>query len=104
MKKLELDRTASFLIAALIGLVAGACGPHSEYRIEKVCKKYCARVVDCNDNIEFGDCVSDCLDAADDCSSDSDIEQSLDILATCDEQACNDVPGCATEAWLECTF
>ncbi|MFV8751153.1 hypothetical protein ACNOYE_11465 [Nannocystaceae bacterium ST9] len=104
MKVLELGHPASFLIAALIGLVAGACGPHSEYRIEKVCKKHCARVVDCNDTIEFDDCVSDCIDISDDCDSDADIEQALDILETCPEEACNDVPGCATEAWVECTF
>jgi hypothetical protein len=104
MKTADLNRPASFLIAALIGVFAGACGPHSEYRIEKVCKKHCARVVDCNDNIDFDDCLSDCLDAADECDSDSDIEQSLDILETCPERSCNDVPGCATEAWIECAF
>jgi hypothetical protein len=104
MKTPELGRPASFLIAALIGLVAGACGPHSEYRIEKVCKKYCARAVDCNDNVDFDDCVSDCIETADGCDSDSDIEQSLDILETCPEESCNDVPGCAAEAWFECAF
>jgi hypothetical protein len=95
---------ASFLTALLIGLVAGACGPHSDYRIEKVCKDYCAREVDCNDNIDFDDCVDTCIDSASDCDSDSDIENSLDILETCPEESCNDVPGCATEAWVECVL
>ncbi len=104
MNTAKFTRPVSFALAALVGLLAGACGPHSEYRIEKVCKKYCARAIDCNDNIDFDDCVSDCLDIADDCDSDSDVEQSLDILETCPEEACNDVAGCATEAWVECAF
>jgi hypothetical protein len=95
---------ASFLTALLIGLVAGACGPHSDYRIEKVCKDYCARAVDCNDNVEFDDCVDDCINTANDCDSDQDIENGLDILETCAEESCNDVGACVIEAWVECAL
>ena len=95
---------SSFLIAGLIGLIAGACGPHSEYRIEKVCKRYCARAVDCNDNIVFDDCVSDCIDTAHECDSESDVENALDILDTCPEESCNDVGACVLDAWVECAF
>lgn len=104
MNAVKLVRPASFLIAALIGVFVGACGPHSDYRIEKVCKKHCSRSVDCNSNVDFDDCVSDCMDLADECDSENDVEQSLDILETCPDMACNEVPGCAVEAWFECAI
>ncbi len=104
MNAAKLVRPASLLVAALVGMVLGACGPHSEYRIEKTCKKYCARAVDCNDNISFDTCVNDCVDTANDCNSDSDIEQALDILETCADEACNDVAACVADSWIECAF
>ena len=37
-------RPASILLAATLGFTLGACA-HSQFRIEKVCNKFCKRVV-----------------------------------------------------------
>jgi hypothetical protein len=101
MNTVKLARPAAFLVAALIGLGAGAC-KHSELRIETVCKRHCSRVVDCNDNLDYDNCVSDCIDTSDDCASENDVEAALDKLDLCPDQACNELLGCGTEAWIEC--
>ena len=95
---------AALLLAATFGVVLGACGPHSEYRIHKVCKHYCQRSVDCNDNTDYEQCLDDCETEANGCESEEDVEAALDILADCVESACNEVPGCTVEAWLECNL
>ncbi|MFO7563645.1 MAG: hypothetical protein R6X02_13440 [Enhygromyxa sp.] len=98
----EFLRPAALLIAAVVGLTLGACG-HSDYRIDKVCKRYCDRVLDCNDNADWNDCYEGCVDTAHDCDSDKDVESALDILEDeCTPGACNKLGGCSIEAWLEC--
>lgn len=100
----KLVRPAALLIAAAVGLTLGACG-HSEYRIDKVCKRYCDRAVDCNDNTDWDDCYDSCADSAHECSSDDDVEAGLDILEDeCIPGSCNDLPACTLEAWVECSF
>jgi hypothetical protein len=95
---------ASLLLAAVFGATLGACGPHSEHRINKVCKRYCQRAVDCNDAIDYEDCIDDCVNTAGDCESDGDVEVALDILEDCTADSCNQVVTCTLEAWLECTL
>ena len=97
-------KITSLLLAACFGITLGACGPHSQHRINKVCKRYCERVLDCNDNTDFEDCIDTCIDDANSCESDGDIEDALDILDECSAEACNDVVGCTVEAWLECNL
>ena len=95
---------ASLLLAAGFGVTLGACGPHSEHRINKVCKRYCERAVDCNDATVYDDCVDDCVNTATDCDSETDIEAALDILEDCTADSCNQVVACTVDAWLECAL
>jgi hypothetical protein len=104
MSARKLASFASLLFAATVGVSLGACGPHSDYRINKVCKRYCDRWHDCNDTVDFDNCVDDCIDAAMDCDSDSDVEAALDILDECVGDSCNHVGTCLVEAALECTL
>lgn len=104
MSARKLAQLGSLLFAATIGITLGACGPHSDYRISKVCKRVCARAVDCNDNTDFDDCVDTCIDQAMDCNSDSDVEASLDILDECTNESCNNITACSVDAWLECVI
>lgn len=97
-------RLACVALAAAFGFTLGACGPSSEYRMNKVCKRFCDRAVDCNDNTDFDDCVDDCVNQAMDCDSDNDVEATLDILNDCAAESCNDVGACAIDAWVECNF
>lgn len=100
----KLVRPAALLLAAAIGLTVGACG-HSEYRIDKVCKRYCDRALDCNDNTDWGDCYDNCVDTAHECDSDEDVEDALDILEDeCTPGACNELPACTLDAWIECAL
>ncbi len=94
----------AMLLAATFGLLAGACGPTSEYRIENSCEDYCARAVDCNDNTDYSDCVDNCLDTADECDSESDLENALDRLDECTEESCDDVAACSVDALIECAI
>jgi hypothetical protein len=94
-------RLAAFPIAATIGLTLGACG-HSNYRIDKVCKRYCDRARDCNSNTDWGDCYEACVDQFDECDSDKDVESALDILDDCRRGSCNELAACTLDAWLEC--
>ncbi len=93
---------ASLLLAGMFGITLGACGPHSEYRINKVCKRYCQRAVDCNDNTNYDDCLDDCVTEANGCESEADVEAALDILEDCVADSCNEVGPCVLEAWVEC--
>jgi hypothetical protein len=95
---------ASLLLAAVFGTTLGACGPHSEYRINKVCKRYCQRAFDCNDTTVYEDCLDECVDTANGCESESDVEAALDILEDCEADSCNQVGTCTVEAWLECNL
>lgn len=104
MTTFKLVHPASFLVAALIGLTVGACAGDSELRVETVCKRHCNRAVDCNGIVEYDNCVSNCVETSDDCDSDADVEMALDKLDTCPDKVCSEVLGCATEAWVECTF
>ena len=99
----KLIRPAALLIAATIGLTLGACG-HSDYRIDKVCKRYCDRARDRNDNTNWYDCYESCVDTAEECDSDKDIEAALDILEDCTAGACNQIAACTIDAWIECTL
>jgi len=95
-------RPASAVLAAALGFALGACGPASESRMNKVCKRFCERQFDCNDGTDVDDCIDGCVDEAMSCDSDDDVADALDILDECSTQSCNEVPGCLAEAWLEC--
>ncbi|NVB42156.1 hypothetical protein G6O69_30315 [Pseudenhygromyxa sp. WMMC2535] len=95
-------RPVAILLAAGFGVAIGACGPHSEYRIENVCEDYCERLYDCTDTTDIEDCIDECIDQADRCDTDSDIEEALDILDECIAESCNEIIGCSIEAWGEC--
>jgi hypothetical protein len=95
---------ASLLIAGMFGVTLGACGPHSQHRINKVCKRYCQRAFDCNDNTNYDECLDDCVTEANDCESESDVEAALDILEDCVADSCNQVATCTAESWLECNL
>lgn len=94
----------ALLFAALFGLTAGACGPTSDYRIENTCEDFCKRVVDCDDNNDYDDCVESCLENSEECDSESDLEQALDKLDECSSESCNDVVACTVDAWVECVL
>ena len=100
----KIVRSFGVVAAAAIGFMLGACGPASEHRMNKVCKRYCDRAVDCNDNIDWDDCVDDCVNQAMDCDSDNDVEAALDILDECAGESCNNVGACTTDAWIECVI
>lgn len=99
----KLAPSLALTFAATLGVVLGACG-HSDYRIDKVCEKYCDRIYDCNDNTDYMDCVDNCVEQANECDSDNDVEQALDTLEMCAEDSCNDVIACSIDAWAECVF
>jgi hypothetical protein len=99
----KLIRPAALLFAAAVGLTLGACG-HSQYRIDKVCKRYCDRARDCNDNTNWDDCYESCVDTAEECDSDNDIEAALDILEDCTAGSCNQIGACTIDAWIECAL
>jgi hypothetical protein len=95
---------ASLLLAGVFGVTLGACGPHSEHRINKVCKRFCLRAVDCNDQTNYDTCLDDCVDQANNCESEDDVEAALDILQDCEADSCNQVGTCTVEAWFECAL
>lgn len=103
-------QTATFIrplcvvLAAAFGFALGACGPASEARMNNVCKDYCNRLVDCNDNTNFDNCVDDCVEQAMGCDTDDDTADALDILNACAEDSCNNVAACSLDAWLECNL
>lgn len=96
-------RPASLLLAAILGLTLGACA-HSQYRIDKVCNKFCNKAFDCNDNSDRDICFEECVDTANNCDSEVDVEAALDILADCANESCNAVAACTIEAWVECAL
>jgi hypothetical protein len=97
-------RPAGVVLAATLGFVLGACGPASEHRMNKVCKRYCDHAVECDDNTDWDDCVDNCVNQAMDCDSDQDVAAALDILNDCSAESCNNVAGCTVDAWVECNF
>jgi hypothetical protein len=103
MNKSKFIHPVSFLLAALIGITAGACKT-GEMRIERLCKQHCKHVDECNQLVEYDDCISDCIETSDECDSDQDVEMALEKLKLCPDKACGEVLGCATEAWVECKF
>ncbi len=96
-------RLAALPLAAILGVVLGACA-HGQSRINRVCDNYCQRLLDCNDNADYDDCFDACLESADDCDTDDDTANALDILEECTADSCNQVIGCTVEAWLECAL
>lgn len=97
-------QVASLLLAAVFGITLGACGPHSQHRINKVCKRYCQRAYDCNDATNYDNCIDDCVTEANGCESEDDVEVALDILEDCVADSCNQVAACTLEAWVECNL
>lgn len=100
MKTVKLVHPVSFMLAALIGITAGAC-KDSEIRIERVCERHCQAMDDCN-NADFDDCLNTCIESGNDCDSDSDLRMALDKLDQCRNAQCGDLVGCSVDAWLEC--
>jgi hypothetical protein len=96
----KIIRPASLLLAALIGLSAAAC-QESEMRIERVCKRHCSAMEDCNNN-DYDNCVNTCVETANECDSDSDREMALDKLDECQKEECGNVLACGVDAWVEC--
>ena len=100
MKTIKLAHPVAFMVAALIGLSAGAC-KESEMRIDRVCKQHCATMRDCN-NTDYTNCVDNCVETAHECDSESDVEMALDKLHECRNAECGDVLACGIDAWFEC--
>jgi hypothetical protein len=96
----KIIRPASLLIAALIGLSAAAC-QESEMRIERVCKRHCSAMEDCNNN-DYDNCMNTCVETANECDSDSDRDMALDKLDECQKEECGNVLACGVDAWVEC--
>jgi hypothetical protein len=97
-------RPASFLLAALLGLSVGACNEgenDGELRINRVCKRHCSALEECT-NKDYDTCVSSCVETANECDSDSDVDMSLDKLDACQEKECVDIAACSVDAWFEC--
>lgn len=90
----------SFTLAALIGLTVGACKT-SDMRTERICKRHCSILKDCND-INQDDCIDACVEVAHECDNDADLEMALERLDDCRNRGCNDVLACEAEAWVEC--
>ena len=88
----------------IVGVVAGACSPTGDLRVANTCEDYCNRAIDCNDNLDYEDCVRDCQDSVDDCDNDADAEEALDQLDSCVTVSCNDFAGCTVEAYVECVL
>jgi hypothetical protein len=103
MKTIKLIHPVSFMIAALLGLSAGACkdGEASQKRIERVCERHCQAMEDCN-NADYDECINTCTESGNECDSDSDAERALDKLDQCRAQECGELVGCSIDAWLEC--
>lgn len=100
MKTIKLVHPVAFMVAALIGLSAGAC-KESELRIERVCKRHCSTLTDCN-NTDYDNCVNNCVETGSECDSDADVEMALDKLDECRNEECAQVVGCGIDAWFEC--
>jgi hypothetical protein len=103
MNTVKLAHPVSFLLAALIGLTAGACKQGGgDLRIENVCQRHCDAMQKCND-IDMDDCMNTCVETANECDSESDVDMALDKLDQCEkDSSCSDLAGCGTEAWIEC--
>jgi hypothetical protein len=101
MNTVKLIHPIAFLMAALIGLTVGACGKHSEMRVDRVCMKHCHSMKDCADT-DYDTCVNNCVETANACASDSDVEMALDKLEECHKQKCSEILACGIEAWVEC--
>jgi hypothetical protein len=100
MNTVKLIHPLSFMLAALLGLAAGAC-KEGELRAERVCKRHCQAMEDCT-NTDFDTCVNNCVETADECDSESDVEMALDRLDACQKEECSNVLGCGIDAWVEC--
>jgi hypothetical protein len=100
MKTIKLVHPVAFMVAALIGLSAGAC-TESEMRIERVCKRHCSTMEDCN-NADYDSCLNTCIETANECDSDADREMALDKLNECRNEECGEVAACGIDAWFEC--
>lgn len=100
MKTIKLIHPVSFLIAALIGVTAGAC-MDGELRVERVCERHCQAMEDCN-NVDYDTCLDTCIETGNECDSDSDREMALDKLDQCRNKECGELLGCGVDAWLEC--
>lgn len=90
----------SFTIAAMIGVTIGAC-QSSDMRIDRVCSRHCRMLDDCN-SIDYDKCVNTCVETADECDSDADVEMALDKLDQCRNEQCGEMLGCEASAWVEC--
>lgn len=100
MNNVKFVHPVTFLLAALIGVGAGACKA-SDMRIERVCKRHCSAMRDCS-NIDYDNCVNDCIETANECDSDADVEMALDRLDECKKEQCGELVGCGIDAWVEC--
>ena len=100
MNAVKFVKLFSFLLAGSLGLGLGAC-KDSEFRAERVCKRHCSHLEDCN-NTDYDNCINACIETADECDSDADVEMALDKLEDCKKRACSEILGCETEAWVEC--
>jgi hypothetical protein len=100
MKTIKVVHPVSFMLAALLGITAGAC-KEGEVRTERVCERHCQAMEDCN-NADYDDCLNTCIETASECDSDSDRKMALDKLDECRNEQCGDLVGCGVDAWFEC--
>lgn len=100
MKTIKLVHPVAAIVAALIGLSAGAC-KESDVRIDRVCKRHCEKMKDCN-NTDYDTCLNNCVETAHECDTDSDVDMALDKLDECRNSECSEVLGCGIDAWFEC--
>ncbi len=95
----------SILGALMLGLVSAvACGNGTgSVRVNMTCEAYCDQATECNDNVDFDNCVDNCEDTIDDCMADEQ-EQALDDLDSCSAESCNEFGACTVGAGLQCAF
>lgn len=95
----------SLALFAGVGLSqATACEAEAtSFEAEDGCANYCNVALDCEEDIDHADCVSDCLENLDNCFE-SERDEAIDELQTCGGNDCGDFADCTQEAALECYF
>lgn len=107
-------KTHHGILALFLGLGLGyGCGDGdgdgdlidgvSDIRISSACNDYCSQAQDCDDEVDYDDCVSDCESSMMDCMADEQ-EQAVEELEGCAEESCDDFGVCTIGAGLQCTF
>ncbi|MCB9765183.1 MAG: hypothetical protein H6739_35745 [Alphaproteobacteria bacterium] len=92
---------ALFALTALIPVLV-AC-EDSEIAIQASCHNYCDQRSDCDGDVDYDSCVSECEADINDCQAD-EVSATLDDMDACADKACDEMGACEIGAELQCHF